>query len=34
MAIRWTNAPAPDPLPVLPGRDGVRDVYIRTGRPR
>lgn len=28
MAIRWTNAPAPDPLPALPGRDGMRDVYI------
>lgn len=31
MAIRWTNAPAPDPLPVLPGRDGMRDVYIGPG---
>ena len=28
MAIRWTNAPTPDPLPALPGRDGMRDVYI------
>lgn len=28
MAIRWSNAPAPDPLPLLPGRDGVCDVHI------
>ena len=31
MAIRWTNAPAPDPLPVLPDRNGMRDVYIGSG---
>lgn len=30
MAIRWTNAPAPDPLPVMPGRDGIRDVFIQS----
>ncbi len=31
MAIRWSNAPAPDPLPVLPGREGVCDVHIVPG---
>ena len=28
MTIRWTNAPAPDPLPVLPGHRAMRDVYV------
>jgi proteasome lid subunit RPN8/RPN11 len=28
MAIRWTNVAAPDPLPVLPDRDGLLDVIV------
>lgn len=28
MAIRWTNVATPDPLPVLPGRDGLLDIVI------